>query len=164
MPTDYEMMSIACTTMRHYLDKAYERYGRQFKMPSINFNLRGRTAGKAFYYDNEVRLNLVLFRENVEGFKARTIPHELAHLITHVLYPNAKPHGREWKSVMRSLGGPTTRCHSFDTSNSEVRSVRRRFTVRCDCRTYQFTSIRYNRMRSGERSYSCRQCGGRVRI
>lgn len=159
--TEREMMSEACATMRVFLDKAHEGYGRRFDMPHINFNLRGRTAGKAFCRYNEIRLNPVLFRENFEDFKARTIPHELAHIITHVLYPRAKAHGNEWKSVMRKLGGPTTRCHSYDTSNSAV-SVRKCYTVRCDCRTYQFTSIRYNRMRSGT-TYHCRKCRSAVR-
>lgn len=29
--------------------------------------------------------------------------HELAHLITHVIYKRVKPHGQEWKMVYRSL-------------------------------------------------------------
>ena len=89
------------------------KYNVTFRKPVISYNVRGTTAGKAFYTRWIVDFNPVLLAENVEEFLEDTVPHEVAHLATELIYPHAhrggfgtkrRPHGSEWKSIMRSLG------------------------------------------------------------
>lgn len=122
----------------------------QITMPRVIYELRGRTAGTASYSKWEINLNAVLLMENVDDFIERTVPHELAHLITDKLYPEnhrpkrdpwsgrrpkRSPHGADWQYVCRAIGmTDVTRCHSYDTSNSTVKkSNSRSIPLRCGC-------------------------------
>lgn len=146
--------------------ECFERAGElwpdhQFELPQIKFDLRGRTAGQAFYKENRLRFNMVLLKENGDRFINRTVPHECAHLITRAVFGNSrkiKSHGKEWKYVMHKLGvEDSTRCHSYDTTNSRV-SRKKRYPYRCGCQDYNLTSIRHNRIRKGK-VYRCKYCG-----
>ena len=50
-----------------------------------------------------------LHEDRAEDHK-QTLLHEAAHIIVHVIRPNASAHGREWKMVMRCLGAKPERC------------------------------------------------------
>ncbi len=121
--------------------RAEKAYGQKFSMPVVTYDLRGRTAGTANYVKWHINLNAVLLMENVDEFLERTVPHELAHLITDRVYPEAHErklvlksgmrltykrakrdvHGPRWQSVCRTLGmTDVTRCHSYDVTNSKV--------------------------------------------
>ena len=65
-------------------------YNRKFDIPKVLYNVRGSTAGLALYHLWCIRLNAVLLMENVDAFIARTVPHELAHLITGRMYPETR--------------------------------------------------------------------------
>lgn len=128
--------------LRDCLQLAKKAYGREFVMPLITYNVRGGHAGRAYYNEHRVDFNAVLLNENVEKFIERTVPHELAHLITGILHPHTKggrfqkasPHGAEWREVMAALGcKDVTRCHDYDTS-----------------------SVKRSR---GTHAYKCSQCG-----
>lgn len=110
------------------------KYGVTLTMPEVRYDLRGTTAGQAFYKTWIIRLNTVLLLENVDDFIERTVPHELAHLACDKIYPEAhvrariagritkrEPHGPKWQEIMRALGvAEVTRCHSYDVTNSKV--------------------------------------------
>ena len=122
------------------LDKASRIWNRDFDIPAINLNLRGRAAGQYKYqlnrYTGEIRntqfrFNKVLFEENREDFLNRTVPHEVAHHITRVMYGDVKPHGREWKGVMTTLGFDNSTYHTYDTTNSSVQRKRLRHLYHC---------------------------------
>ncbi len=107
-----------------------KKYNVKFKKPVVHYNVRGTTAGKAWYKQWIVGFNAVLLTENVDAFIARTVPHEIAHLATELIYPHAhtrtwgkkrSPHGIEWASIMTVLGADETRCHKYDTTNSRVK-------------------------------------------
>lgn len=101
-------------------------YGREFVFPTIFYEDMGRTAGRAYYSFNRIALSRTLLSENLETFLGRTVPHEAAHLICRVLYPDAKQHhGPEWRSIMRALNVKnSSRCHAYDTSSvSRKRSL-----------------------------------------
>jgi SprT protein len=138
--------------------------------PRVNYNLRGRVAGKAFctfnncgdVVESEVRLNAQLLIENQQSFIDRTVGHELAHIVAYQLYgKEIKPHGREWKMVMKMFGQEPSRCHSFDVSNV---STRKTHTYECGCRTFQLTSVRHNKIIKGKSSYTCNRCKGTLRL
>lgn len=98
--------------------------------PELSFGLRGTTAGTAD--ENRVRLNLKLFTENVDEFLSETIPHELCHVWHGQLGLPGKPHGNEWKNLMRRMGVHPRVCHRMDVSRSRVRTKRiHAYSCRC---------------------------------
>lgn len=140
---------------------ASRRLGAQLEMPTIRFDLRGKTAGQVRTTDGRaciVRYNASLLERHPQDFLARTVPHETAHVVAFRLFgPGVQPHGREWQAIMALFGAAPDRCHSYDVRGLQTRRLRR-YDYRCACRTHQLTSIRHNRIMSG-RVYLCRQCG-----
>lgn len=137
-----------------YLNQARTLYNRPFATPTIGFDLSGTTAGKAYWTKNHVQLNAVLYVENVQDFLVNTIPHELAHLIARQVYGRAiKPHGKEWQSVMRSLGVEPSRTHDYDVTNARTVTTH---PYLCKCRTHAITKTRLRHARAGK--LRCNKC------
>jgi SprT protein len=143
------------------LRRAGAHFGVAPGQAEIRFDLRGRAAGQVRFPADEhpvIRFNPVLLRENGADFLARTVPHEVAHVIAFRLHgPRTRPHGHEWRQVMRVLGADPSRCHSFDTTRSSTRRLRRHL-YHCACREHLLTSIRHNRVGAGQ-TYRCVACG-----
>ncbi len=138
------------------LIKAERVYNRKFEFPAIDFNLTGTTAGKAYCGLNKITLNWILLKENGEKFVNRTPVHELAHLVSVLVYGvEGKGHGERWKNVARALGTSPERCHSYDTTNARTRGA---YKYKCSCKEYVFSTVRHNRAMSGAK-YSCKKCG-----
>ena len=123
-------------------------YGVDVKMPVVHYKKGGSTAGVADYSKWIVDFNPVLLMENVDDFIDRTVPHELAHLANHIIYPESHArdlvwtgrgykrtkrdvHGDNWQEIMRVLGGPTTRCHQYDTTS--VKREKPKYAYMCSC-------------------------------
>ena len=161
-----ELQKMAIEQTKFWIDLANEMYGLNIPHVPVSFNLRGHTAGKAMcrrgiVRDFEIRYNAVLLEENGENFLNRTVPHEVAHLVVYAQYPSrTKPHGYEWKRVMRDFGITPKRCHSYDTSNATVRRrgrLDREYPYKCGCRTHMLTVIRHRRILKGA-GYTCKVC------
>jgi SprT protein len=124
--------------------------------PKVWFDLRGASAGQAHLGRGGLRLNPVLLGENRQAFFDEVIPHEMAHwLVFHLKNgPRLKPHGREWKTVMRDLFGlvPSV-THRFDIQHAQVAPHR----YECGCRVHRFTTRRHALVLKGRR-YHCRSC------
>ena len=123
-----------------------KKYNVKFKKPAVHYNVRGTTAGKAWYTKWIVGFNPVLLNENVDDFIARTVPHEIAHLATELVYPHAhragfgkkrSPHGMEWASIMTVLGADASRCHTYNVENARVRRVNT-YSYMCGCCGHKF--------------------------
>ena len=146
---------------RRLLALASHTLGAKIANPDIRFDLRGKTAGQVRSEDGRicvVRYNAVLLQRHPQEFLARTVPHETAHVVAFGFFgPCVQPHGNEWKAIMKLFGASPVRCHNYDVEGLETRHIRR-FEYRCGCRTHKLTSIRHNRVRSGQ-VYLCRQCG-----
>lgn len=130
---------------------AEAHYGTTFRKPTVLFTKRGTTAGTANYVRYEVNFNPILLVENVEAFIARTVPHEMAHLIDHTLHPEnfestvrmtrtgrwkrtkRDVHGRTFKEIMSVMGADGSRCHSFDTTRARVRTKAKHLWVCNHC-------------------------------
>jgi SprT protein len=153
------------------INRATAYFGREFAFPSISYNLSGKTAGTATYQRNHIRLNAVLLMENTEEFIARTVPHELGHLITWEMYSNdwsfynrstgrIAHHGLRWKSICTLIGmDDVTRCHQYDVSNSGRKSTQ--YVWGCQCGAIMAVSkVKHNNMMG--RTYT-HKCGGRRR-
>ncbi|MEO5341930.1 MAG: SprT-like domain-containing protein [Gammaproteobacteria bacterium SHHR-1] len=123
-------------------------------------DLRGKAAGQAVWAQGETRIryNLALAKPQPEAFIQQTVPHEVAHVVTRLLHPRARPHGPEWRAVMAHLGiADAQRCHSFAVTPPG--HSQRRWPYRCPCREHQLSTTRHNRILRGERNYLCRYCG-----
>ena len=144
--------------------KASQHYGRPVTYPLIQYKKRGKTAGTANYNTWVLDFNPILLTENVEDFLKRTVIHEIAHLITHTIYPYASAHGQEWKNIMVFLGAEPSRCHSYDTTNSTV-SNRKKYDYMCPTctKTLQVSSILHKRMQQGQQRFH-NGCGNKKPI
>jgi SprT protein len=150
----------AIAAIAHYVQIANDHYGTRID-PDVRFDLRGRTAGYAITDASgaqAIRINVDLLERCTDRILSRTVPHEVAHLIVAVRAREARkrtrPHGREWRAVMRFFGAETTRCHDMPTI--PARRVRTH-VYQCECRTYEISQTRVNRMRRGA-TYKCRDC------
>jgi SprT protein len=131
----------------------------------IRFDLCGQAAGQVRLPSHGpalIRYNAQLLWENREGFLARTVPHEVAHVLAWRLYGTGlRPHGPEWKALMAHFCAEPSRCHPFDTGGTRTRHLARH-AYHCDCREHALTSIRHNRILRGQQ-YLCRRCGATLR-
>lgn len=131
--------------------------GGEFEVPEIKFNLKGNSAGICCMVLNKctLRFNPELFRENRKDFLQFTVPHELAHYITRLLYGDVKPHGKEWKSVMNLFGIENPlRCHSYEVSYPWI--------YKCKCREHSLSPKRHSLIVKGKRTYICKNCIGKL--
>ena len=104
----WELIERTEARTRKLLIRAERHFERPMPQTDIRFDLRGRSAGMVRFAPGrppEIRYNLQLLAENEEKFLARTVPHEVAHLVVQQLFgPAARPHGREWKAMMAVFG------------------------------------------------------------
>lgn len=128
----------------------------------VQFNLRGRAVGmyRVSGRTAVIRYNPYIFSRYFDHGLHTTVPHEVAHYIADRVWGLARirPHGIEWRSVMRKLGAEPAASACFDLNGLPVRR-QRRFTYRCDCDTHEITACRHNRISKGRARYHCRQCG-----
>jgi SprT protein len=134
--------------------------------PTIRFDLRGQAAGQAQWRPGErplLRYNLDIAQHHQSDFLARTVAHEVAHLITAACHGRTRPHGPEWCAVMAFLGVPdASRCHDYRLTHSGIKRQRRWHYV-CDCRSHELSTTRHNRMLHGTARYYCQRCHALLR-
>ena len=159
---------------------AEKHFGQTFRFPIVKYQKRGTTAGTADCLKWVLDFNAVIFNENVEDFLARTVPHEMAHLIDYQVYQKQarmasfgavrwtrsgprrakrEVHGPTWKSIMRLLGAPESRCHSYDVTNARVKRSGNRVTYVCGgCgKSYDVGPKHHNAILRGGKVW-CRLC------
>lgn len=141
------------------VQQAEAHFRKTLPQPEIRFDLTGKTAGQAERTGRFVRFNQVLLRENTEDFLAQTVPHEVAHVVVAQVYgPDTRPHGREWKAVMRDLfGADPSRCHEYDVTNA-ARRTQARYPLVCGCMTHHVTARLVAQVVTNPGSRICRKC------
>ena len=156
------------------IDRAAGIFQRDFKHIPLHFDLKGRAAGqyRVRHGQAEIRYNPYLFARYYEDNLAHTVVHEVAHYLTDQIYGQSspgiftrrriKPHGEEWKSVMRRLGAEPVRTCQYDLSGVPLRRVKY-YDYACLCQAHRLSSIRHNRVMAGKASYHCKQCRGQLR-
>ena len=118
---------------RRWVDLANKKMNILFPYPRVKTDLRGTTAGLAYSMYNLIRYNAALAKDNEEAFFARTVPHEVAHLVADFYFGERCNHGPKWKYVMNQVFGlEATRCHSYDVSGHRMRRVMR-YKYQCGC-------------------------------
>ena len=150
----------ACEEVEKYFVKAEKLYGRTFPRCAIDFTIKGTTAGRAFWMSNEIKFNNELMVQNEKAFFARTIPHEVAHIVAQHragLHAKKVGHGQLWRDTMRDLGvSDISRCHNYDVSS--VKTGKRIYKFSCGCTIHNVGGKTNNRINAGAQ-YSCKMCG-----
>lgn len=138
---------------------------RRLPVPEVRFDLRGRSAGQAIYARRSrvcaIRINAALLASHPREMLDETVPHEVAHVAIYRLYGNrVRPHGPEWKALMRAFGLDPSPCHTLP---AEPARTLKRFRYECACdEPAWLTSIRHKRAKGGTK-YICRRCGETLR-
>lgn len=126
-----------------------------FPIPSIRFDIRGKTAGMALLQRWQLRFNPILLAENPHAFLHQVVPHEVSHLIVYALFNKVSPHGKEWQNIMKSIFNqePTV------THNFNVRSVQEKtIAYQCLCGPVDLSIRRHNKIKRHNIRYICRKC------
>ncbi|MER3465920.1 MAG: hypothetical protein C4340_01595, partial [Armatimonadota bacterium] len=80
--------------------------------PTVEWKGYPVTAGRVYPLENRICLSAPLL--NTEQRVCETLLHEYAHLVVYHLFgTKAKPHGEEWRRVMKALGAPAERTHTY---------------------------------------------------
>jgi len=157
-----ELRQKVAAVVAQNIQDAGHYFKRTFDMPTILFTKKGGVAGTATPSDWKVNFNAQLLNENEEDFLARTVPHEVAHLITAKMYPQTMSrdwgrkrdwHGPNFRFVLGTVLGcdDTTRCHSYNTSTTGKRKIR--FQYQCGCgHVLNLTAKKHQRL---QRDPSC---------
>ena len=143
------------------LQQCQQHFNQPFKPIEIRFDLRGKTSGMYVVKNKQqyLRFNPFIFSKYFEDSLHNTVPHEVAHYVSHVLFgiKNIRPHGREWKSIMHTLGAEPRVTGDYDLSGIPVKR-QQRFNYVCDCMTHQLSTVRHNKIMKGQSQYFCRRC------
>ena len=145
-----------------YVERAQQLFGADFSQVTVRFDLKGKAAGMYRVRKGErvIRYNSYLFAKYFDDNLAVTVPHEVAHYITDMVYGlrRIRPHGPEWKQLMADFGADASRTCSYDLDGIPQR-VYQRFPYRCDCTRHDLTARRHNQIQDRKKLYFCRQCG-----
>lgn len=161
---DFKKQQVVAETQR-YIDKANQLFQRKFAEIDVLFDLKGRSAGmyrvscRHGRQQRHIRYNPWLFAKYPDDSFANTIPHEVAHYITDLVHgmKNIRPHGSEWKMVMRRFGASPVVRANYDLSGTPQRNTRY-YSYQCQCRDVQLTAHRHNKVVRGQQRYFCRNC------
>lgn len=110
-----------------------------------------------------IRLNYQLMCQNPTEYFARTIPHEVAHILSVCAYGKAgHGHGTHWKNTCTILGmQDITRCHTYSTAHVPKRKRQQRWDYSCDCpvhNRHKISTTLHNKMQRGQQTRICRTC------
>jgi len=164
------MTTITEKQKRKVLDKVEEsfalaekHFGRKFPRPTVNFDIRGRTAGIS-YGNTLLRFNPTIYDGNQDEFLRTVVPHEVAHQVCANLYGRPVHHELPWRQVMQNvykLSPDTT--HTFLVKPS--RKIRKWVYI-CECENvhHHITSVKHFRIKEGRRNYICTMCKTRIKI
>jgi SprT protein len=122
----------------------------------------GLNAGLAYNGDLKIVLSEVLFLANQGEFFEEIIPHEVAHIVQYILYPDEQvDHGVNWKNLMLQLGLKPNVYHDLDISAVDKKVYR--YTCCCsDGRRYhQIPEAKHKQLQQGK-VLKCGGCSTRV--
>jgi SprT protein len=135
-------------------------YHRNFPLPELVFELKGKTAGYAHYRENKINLNSEALAKHTDETINETLPHEIAHLLAFQIYGIERirhnPHGLEWRQVARRIGCNGDRCHSMDLTPAKKT---RKFQYNCN-QGHKFTLglNLHRKVEEGRQNRICTYC------
>jgi SprT protein len=139
----------------------YSRMGERHPA-IIRLDLKGRAAGQWRWINGQeiLRFNAEAFRKDWHAHFPATVAHEVAHSIVYRRFGlrTVKPHGPEWRDIMRILGHPPDVTH-----RTPLRGRRSRlYLYRCACQEHRLGPRRHSLLRKGTHRYHCSRCGTRL--
>lgn len=168
-PLSSEQRQIVIDETFAYIKRAADLFAVKDKTLEVRFDLKGRSAGmyrvkshRGLVFSRqqrEIRYNPYIFSKYFDDNFATTIPHEVAHYVTDIIYglKNIKPHGKEWKAVMDAFGADSSVTADYDLSGIPIKK-QAVFTYQCDCREHQLSATRHNKINKRRYQYTCRYC------
>lgn len=147
-----------------WIKRANQIFDCQLQPIAVRFDLIGRAAGmyRVKSGHSEIRYNPYLLARYFQDSLDVTIPHEVAHYVVDKLHGRRrgiKPHGEEWKTVMRRFGIPNLRASVAYDLDAIPQRRQARFDYRCDCGPVSVGPRRHANMQQGRARYLCRRCG-----
>ena len=164
-PLSIEKQQRVIDQTHHYIEQAAERYNIKSKPLDIVFNLKGRTSGmyrvshRLGRHSREIRYNSYIFSKYYEDSLNSTVPHEVAHYVSDLIYGlnNIKPHGNEWKAIMLDFNADAAVTANYDLTGIPQKKFSL-YTYQCSCREHQLSSIRHNKINKKRFRYYCNYC------
>jgi len=145
-----------------YIAWGGEHFGRNFPVVPVLFDLKGTTCGmyKLWRERRVIRFNPWIFARYYADSLATTVPHEVAHYLTDMVYGlrNIRPHGAEWKQLMAVFGADDSVRSNYSLDGIPRRTMSRH-AYQCICRVHQLSAQRHGRVLRGQSLYRCRTCG-----
>ena len=122
-PQEFNDLKVECIEkVKWYVDYCRTKLGIHMPYPKVFFNLKGTTAGYAYYGEHKICFQPTLMFHNADEFLQQTVGHEVGHLAAFRKYgPRIKPHGKEWTAVMWGMHLPAKRCHNYEVNGVETR-------------------------------------------
>jgi len=144
---------------RYFVDEAGKIYQRDFEFISVDFDLKGCIAGiyRANKNQRVIRYNPYIFAKYFEDNLEATVPHEVAHNVTDMMFGHSHPHGREWREVMQAFGAEASRTCDYDLEGIPVRR-HQHHAYHCSCMTHEIMSRRHNNIQKNKTRYFCKKC------
>lgn len=89
---------------------------KHYVKPTLRYVIqKSRVAGRAYYHDNVIEMNLSYACTGSPEDMRETIAHELSHLGCFALFSRVKQaHGPEFRSIMQCLGYAGNTYHKYD--------------------------------------------------
>jgi len=166
-PIALEQQQLIIAQTKFYIEQAAVFFNIKSHPVDISFNLKGRAAGmyRVSRHKREIRYNAYIFSKYFDDNFNTTVPHEVAHYITDIIYGlrNIRPHGKEWKAVMREFNADASVTANYDLSGIPLKK-QARFTYQCACREHQISSIRHRRVIDNRGKYFCKACKQALRF
>lgn len=148
--------------VERYVAWGGEHFGRVFPAVPVLFDLKGTACGmyKLWRDRRVIRFNPWIFARYYEDSLATTVPHEVAHYLTDMVYGlrHIRPHGAEWKRLMAVFGADDSVRSDYSLEGIPRRTMSRH-AYRCNCRVHQLSALRHGRVLRGLSQYRCRACG-----
>ena len=165
LPLSTELQQQVVEQTHAYIKQATQLFSIKNTPVEISFNLKGQSAGmyrvsgKIYRQKREIRYNSHIFSKYFDDNFKITIPHEVAHYISDIVYglKNIKPHGKEWKEIMQAFGADPKVTADYDLSGIPLKN-KILYDYQCSCREHQLGSIRHNRIRKKRTQYYCNYC------
>ena len=157
--------------VRAATDAAIDLAGRclsaSFDYLPVDFDLSGRCAGmyQVRRGRRRIRYNPWIFAKYYVDSLKNTVIHEVAHYVVDCCHGHrsVKPHGAEWRGVMRTLGAEPEVRGDYELEDIPQRNYRK-FNYACICRSHLLTSIRHGRIQQQGAEYRCRRCSTPLRL
>lgn len=135
---------------------------RSFDQIPVVFDLKGRASGmyRVRGHQRVIRYNPWIFARYYDDCLAATVPHEVAHYLCDAVFGlgNIRPHGREWKALMKAFGADASVTANYSLQGIPLRRTAR-FRYLCACDQHFLGTQRHRRISLGRASYRCRRCG-----